>query len=55
VIEGRGWQTTVGDEGGFAPPVISNEEPLQLLLAAIEEAGYVPGWAVPPGAIASSG
>lgn len=43
VIESRGWQTTVGDEGGFAPPVISNEEPLQLLLVAIEEAGYVPG------------
>lgn len=43
VIEGRGWQTTVGDEGGFAPPVISNEEPLQLLMTAIEQAGYVPG------------
>ena len=43
MIEGRGWQTTVGNEGGFAPPVISNEEPLQLLLVAIEEAGYVPG------------
>jgi enolase len=43
VIESRGWQTTVGDEGGFAPPVISNEEPLQLLMVAIEEAGYVPG------------
>jgi enolase len=43
VIESRGWQTTVGDEGGYAPPVISNEEPLQLLMTAIEEAGYVPG------------
>ncbi len=43
VIDNRGWHTTVGDEGGFAPPVISNEEPLQLLLAAIEEAGYMPG------------
>ncbi len=43
VIESRGWPTTVGDEGGYAPPVISNEEPLQLLLAAIAEAGYAPG------------
>ena len=43
VIESRGWQTTVGDEGGYAPPVISNEEPLQLLMVAIAEAGYVPG------------
>jgi enolase len=43
VIERRGWPSTVGDEGGFAPPVRSNEEPLRLLLTAIEEAGYVPG------------
>lgn len=43
VIENRGWHTTVGDEGGFAPPVVSNEEPLQLLMAAIAEAGYTPG------------
>ncbi|MBM4025248.1 MAG: phosphopyruvate hydratase [Planctomycetes bacterium] len=39
----RGWPTTVGDEGGFAPPVASNEEPLQLIMAAIERAGYMPG------------
>jgi enolase len=43
VIENRGWPTTVGDEGGYAPPVISNEEPLQLLMTAIAEAGYTPG------------
>jgi enolase len=43
VIENRGWHTTVGDEGGYAPPVISNEEPLQLLMAAIAEAGYTAG------------
>jgi enolase len=43
VIASRGWPTTVGDEGGYAPPVTSNEEPLQLLLAAIAEAGYAPG------------
>jgi len=43
VIDNRGWHTAVGDEGGFAPPVISNEEPLQLLMTAIAEAGYTPG------------
>jgi enolase len=43
VIENRGWHTAVGEEGGYAPPVTSNEEPLQLLLAAIAEAGYTPG------------
>ncbi len=43
IIESRGWPTTVGDEGGFAPPVASNEEPLQLIMLAIERAGYVPG------------
>jgi enolase len=43
VIEDRGWPSTVGDEGGFAPPVRSTEEPLRLLMAAIEEAGYTPG------------
>lgn len=43
IIESRGWPTTVGDEGGFAPPVSSNEEPLQLLMWAIEKAGYIPG------------
>lgn len=43
VIERRGWSTTVGDEGGYAPPVASNEEPLQLLMTATAEAGYTPG------------
>ncbi len=43
VIADKGWPTTVGDEGGYAPPVRSNEEPLQLLMAAIERAGCVPG------------
>ncbi len=43
LIAEKGWPTTVGDEGGFAPPVESNEEPLRLLLAAIERAGYMPG------------
>ncbi len=43
IIHDKGWPTTVGDEGGFAPPVRSNEEPLELIMAAIEKAGYVPG------------
>jgi len=39
----RGLATTVGDEGGFAPDLSSNEEALELLLAGIEAAGYEPG------------
>jgi len=39
----RGLGTGVGDEGGFAPALASNEAPLELLLAAIESAGYQPG------------
>ena len=35
--------TGIGDEGGFAPPLASNEAPLELLMAAIEAAGYRPG------------
>jgi len=43
IIQDKGWPTTVGDEGGYAPPVGSNEEPLQLIMAAMEKAGYTPG------------
>ncbi|PKL92847.1 MAG: phosphopyruvate hydratase [Candidatus Goldiibacteriota bacterium HGW-Goldbacteria-1] len=43
VIKARGYNTAVGDEGGFAPSCKSNEEPLQLLVEAIEKAGYKPG------------
>ncbi len=39
----RGMNTTVGDEGGFAPDLGSNEEALQLLVEGIEAAGYRPG------------
>ena len=39
----RGLSTAVGDEGGFAPDLSSNEEALELLLAGIEAAGYEPG------------
>jgi len=43
IIQAKGWPTTVGDEGGYAPPVKSNEEPLELIMAAMEKAGYRPG------------
>ena len=39
----RGLAAGVGDEGGFAPPLDSNEAPLELLVTAIEGAGYEPG------------
>ncbi len=43
IIGNKGWPTQVGDEGGFAPDLKSNEEALTLLLQAIETAGYKPG------------
>jgi len=43
VLHGRGLATAVGDEGGFAPELESNEEALQLIVTAIEKAGYTPG------------
>ena len=43
VLQQRGYNTNVGDEGGFAPDLKSNEEALQVLLEAIEKAGYEPG------------
>ena len=43
IIDGKGMPTTVGDEGGFAPNLPSNEAALQLLVEAIDQAGYVPG------------
>ncbi len=43
VLQGRGYLTSVGDEGGFAPNLQSNEEALEILLEAIEKAGYEPG------------
>ena len=43
VLKGRGLSTSVGDEGGFAPNLMSNEEPLQLLIEACMQAGYTPG------------
>ena len=43
LLEDKGVPTTVGDEGGFAPNLGSNEEAIQLVLAGIEKAGYQPG------------
>jgi enolase len=43
LIDDRGMPTTVGDEGGFAPDLPSNESALQLLVDAIDKAGYTPG------------
>jgi len=43
ILKGRGLSTSVGDEGGYAPNLGSNEEALALLVEAIQAAGYVPG------------
>jgi len=43
ILKKQGQQTTVGDEGGYAPRLKSNEEPLKLIMKAIEAAGYKPG------------
>lgn len=43
VLKSKGYSTNVGDEGGFAPNIKSNEEAIELVLKAIETAGYRPG------------
>jgi len=43
LINAKGMPTTVGDEGGFAPNLASNEAALQLIMEAIDKAGYTPG------------
>jgi enolase len=43
VLKSRGLNTAVGDEGGFAPNLSSNEEAVQIIISAIEKAGYRPG------------
>ncbi|HOP62962.1 MAG TPA: phosphopyruvate hydratase [Spirochaetota bacterium] len=43
VLKEKGYSTSVGDEGGFAPNLKSNEEPLEHIVTAIEKAGYKPG------------
>lgn len=42
VLAAKGYSTAVGDEGGFAPNLKSNEEALEVIMEAIEKAGYVP-------------
>ncbi|MBN2890478.1 MAG: phosphopyruvate hydratase [Bacteroidales bacterium] len=43
VLKGRGYNTGVGDEGGYAPALKSNEEAMEVIVEAIKAAGYVPG------------
>ncbi len=43
VLSSKGYSTAVGDEGGFAPNLKSNEEAIEVILNAVEKAGYVPG------------
>lgn len=43
LLASKNFKTTVGDEGGFAPDLESNEQAIEVILGAIEKAGYVPG------------
>ena len=43
LLKAKGLSTGVGDEGGFAPDLSSNEEAIKIIIEAIEKAGYVPG------------
>ena len=43
VLKSKGMSTNVGDEGGFAPNLGSNEEAIQVVMEAIEKAGFIPG------------
>ena len=43
VLKSNGYSTNVGDEGGFAPNIKSNEEAIEIVIKAIEKAGYKPG------------
>jgi enolase len=43
VLKARGYSTNVGDEGGFAPSLKSNEEAIEVILEAVQAAGYEPG------------
>jgi len=43
VLKGRGLNTAVGDEGGFAPDLATNEDAIKVIIEAIEKAGYQPG------------
>jgi enolase len=43
ILKGKRLNTSVGDEGGFAPSLSSNEEAIKLIIQAVKEAGYMPG------------
>jgi len=43
ILKGKGLNTAVGDEGGFAPNLKTNEEAITLILQAVKESGYTPG------------
>ena len=43
ILKKKGYKTSVGDEGGFAPDLRSNEEAFSLILEAIKKSGYLPG------------
>ena len=43
ILKGKGYGTAVGDEGGYAPNLKSNEEALEVIMEAIQKAGYAPG------------
>ena len=43
LLASKGYSTAIGDEGGFAPNLKSNEEALEVIMEAIKEAGYIPG------------
>lgn len=43
ILNEKGYTTSVGDEGGFAPDLLNNERALQLIIKAIKESGFVPG------------
>ena len=43
ILHKKGYETSVGDEGGFAPRLRSNEEAMELVSSAIQQAGYKPG------------
>ena len=43
LLKSKGYETGVGDEGGFAPNLKSNEEAIQVIIEAISKAGYEPG------------
>ena len=55
VLKARGLSTAVGDEGGFAPTLDGTEDALNVIIQAIEKAGYVPGKAVTIGLDCASG